>query len=129
MQRDSWDIAQQLITELVGQLLAPLQTDYQLNYLRGVPPVVNDARSVDLLTRAVTSAVGAEAITDTYQSTGAEDFAVYLDRVPGALARLGVWDGLGKQADLHSPHFEADERAVAVGVRTMVNVALESLTD
>ena len=68
--------------------------------------------------------MGPQRLTGTYQSTGAEDFAVYLDRVPGALARLGVWDGVRAQVDLHSPFFEADERAIAVGVRTMVNTAL-----
>ena len=129
MQRDAWDLAEKLITELVGEVLAPLQTDYQLTYLRGVPPVVNDAHSVDLFTAAVTSAVGPQAVTGTYQSTGAEDFAVYLDRIPGALARLGVWDGVRAQVDLHSPHFEADERAIAVGIRTMVHTALATLNE
>ena len=127
MQRDAWDVAEKMVTELIGQLLAPLQADYQLNYLRGVPPVVNDGLSTEVFTRAVTSAVGVEGVTGTHQSTGAEDFAVYLDHTPGALARLGVWDGVRTQVDLHSPHFEVDERAIAVGVRTMVHAALEAL--
>lgn len=129
MQRDAWDIAEKVVTELVGQILAPLRTDYQLTYLRGVPPVVNDGHSVELLSTAIDLAVGPAAVTSTHQSTGAEDFAVYLDRVPGALARLGVWDGSSPQVDLHSPFFEADERAIAVGVRTMVHAALASLND
>lgn len=128
MQRDAWDVAEKLVTELVAELLAPLQADYQLSYLRGVPPVVNDADSVLLFSDAVTAALGPHALTGTYQSLGAEDFAVYLDRVPGALARLGVWDGVRAQVDLHSPHFEADERAIAVGVRVMVHTALAALT-
>ncbi len=129
MQRDAWDIAEKLVTELVGELLAPLRTDYQLKYLRGVPPVVNDGRSVALISAGVERAVGPAALVGTFQSTGAEDFAVYLDHVPGALARLGVWSGTGDQVDLHSPGFEADERAIAVGVRTMVHTALATLTE
>ncbi len=127
MQRDGWDLAEALITELVADLLAPLKADYQLTYLRGVPPVVNDADSIALLTAGVISGLGEQAIVDTLQSTGAEDFAVYLDLVPGALARLGVWDGVGPQVDLHSPHFEVDERAIALGIRTLVHAALASL--
>lgn len=127
MQRESWDIAESLIRSLVAELLAPLTVDHQLTYLRGVPPVVNDERSVELMSAAIRDAVGPAGLADTYQSTGAEDFAVYLDHVPGALARLGVWDGVRAQVDLHSPQFEADERAIAVGIRTMVNVALRSL--
>ena len=129
MQRDAWDVAEKMVTELVGQLLAPLQTDYQLNYLRGVPPVVNEARSIEILAAATSTAIGADAVTGTRQSMGAEDFAVYLDSAPGALARLGVWDGVRQPADLHSPHFEADERAIAVGVRMLVHAALASLAE
>ena len=127
MQRDSWDVAEKMVTELVGQLLAPLQAEYQLDYLRGVPPVVNDGSCVEILAEAVTRSVGPEAISTTHQSMGAEDFAVYLDHAPGALARLGVWDGVRPHVDLHSPHFEADERSIAIGVRTMVHAALTSL--
>ena len=127
MQRESWDIAEALIRDLVTELLAPLKVDHQLTYLRGVPPVVNEERSVELLSGGIRDAVGAAGLADTYQSTGAEDFAVYLDHVPGALARLGVWDGVRAQVDLHSPHFEADERAIAVGIRTLVNAALRTL--
>ncbi|HTY27372.1 MAG TPA: amidohydrolase, partial [Mycobacterium sp.] len=41
---------------------------------------------------------------------------------PGAMARLGVWSGTGPQLDLHQPTFDLDERALAVGVRVLVNV-------
>lgn len=127
MQRDAWELAEKLVTELVGALLSPLAVDHQLTYLRGVPPVVNDAGSVELLTSAVEQAVGFAGVTGTPQSTGAEDFAVYLDHVPGALARLGVWDGVREQTDLHSSYFELDEQAIAVGIRTLVHAALGSL--
>ena len=46
--------------------------------------------------------------------------------VPGAMARLGVWSGQGAQLDLHQPTFDLDERALAVGVRTMVNLVEQS---
>ncbi len=127
MQRETWDAAEGLVRDLVRELLAPLQVGYELTYLRGVPPVVNEERSVELLSGGIRDALGASGLTDTHQSTGAEDFAVYLDHVPGALARLGVWDGVRRQVDLHSPYFEADERAIAVGIRTMVNAALRTL--
>jgi amidohydrolase len=38
------------------------------------------------------------------------------------MARLGVWDGQGPQCDLHQPDFDIDERALAVGVRVLVNI-------
>ena len=38
------------------------------------------------------------------------------------MARLGVWSGHGPQLDLHQPTFDIDERALAVGLRTLVNI-------
>jgi len=124
MDRAAWDLAEPVVTELVGQLLAPSGAEHRLTYIRGVPPVVNDAASVTLLQRAVTAGIGVDAVTDAEQSAGAEDFAVLLDHAPGALARLGVWDGLEPQVDLHSSAFRADERAIPVGVRTLVHTVL-----
>jgi len=124
MDRAAWELAEPVVTELVEQLLAPSGAEHRLTYIRGVPPVVNDAASVALLQRAVTAGVGVDAVTDAEQSAGAEDFAVLLDHAPGALARLGVWDGLEPQVDLHSSAFRADERAIPVGVRTLVHTVL-----
>lgn len=127
MDRSGWDLAEPLVAELVAELLAPTGVSHHLNYVRGNPPVDNDAVSVDILRAAVGSATGPERVAVAEQSTGAEDFATYLDHVPGALARLGVWDGSSPQVDLHSPGFWADERALAVGVRLLVHTALEAL--
>ena len=43
------------------------------------------------------------------------------------MARLGVWSGRGSQLDLHQPTFDLDERALAVGVRVLVNVVEQSV--
>ena len=54
---------------------------------------------------------------------GGEDFAWYLDTVPGALARLGTRRPGGHTFDLHRGDFEPDEAAIAVGVRLLVRRA------
>ena len=100
---------------------------FELNYMRGVPPVMNEVLSTDLMRTAAQRALGAAAVRDAEQSTGAEDFAVFLDKVPGSLARLGVWDGVQPKVDLHSSQFVADERAIAAGVRLMTHTALAAL--
>ena len=128
MDRAGWDLAESLVHELVAELLAPTKVGFKLNYLRGVPPVDNDAVCTAILRAGVTAAVGAEHAVVAEQSTGAEDFAIYLDHLPGALARVGVWDGVGPQVDLHSPGFWADERALPVAVRLLVHTALAALT-
>jgi amidohydrolase len=78
---------------------------------------------------AAQRALGPDASILAEQSTGAEDFAVFLDHVPGSLARLGVWDGVSPRVDLHSSTFTVDERAVAAGIRLLTHSALASLRD
>jgi amidohydrolase len=125
--RETWLTLEALVQEIVSSLLAPLAVEYSVNYRRGVPPVVNEEHSTRILTHAI-EALGPDALADTHQSGGGEDFSWYLEEVPGAMARLGVWSGHGPQLDLHQPTFDLDERALAVGVRTMVNLVEQSTT-
>jgi len=129
MDRRSWDTIEPLVRELVGDLLAPTNASFELTYQRGVPPVTNDVLATELMRAAAQRALGPDAVTLAEQSTGAEDFAVFLEQVPGSLARLGVWDGVGPRVDLHSSTFTVDERAVAAGIRLMTHTALASLRD
>lgn len=119
--RDTWLIMENLVREVVSGLLGPLGIEHTLQYRRGVPPVVNEERSAQILTHAIES-VGPEVLADTHQSGGGEDFSWYLEEVPGAMARLGVWNGVGPQLDLHQPTFDIDERALGIGVRVLTNI-------
>jgi len=126
--RAAWRGAEPLVRTLTRQILAPFGADHRIDYVPGVPPTVNDESAVQLLRAGASAALGPDAVQLAAQSSGAEDFAVMLDAVPGALLRLGVWDGVGEQVDLHSPTFRADERAIAVGIRTLVHTVLAAGT-
>ncbi|WP_282776241.1 MULTISPECIES: M20 family metallopeptidase [unclassified Nocardia] len=121
----TWSLLEPMVREIVDGLLAPTGVRYQLNYKRGVPPVVNDETAVRMFEESI-RALGPDALADTPQSGGGEDFSWYLEEVPGAMARLGVWSGHGEQLDLHQPTFDIDERALAVGVRVMSNLVLNA---
>lgn len=119
--RDTWLTLEAIVGDIVESLLAPLDVEHTLNYKQGVPPVVNEEISTRILMHAI-EAIGPDVLADTRQSGGGEDFSWFLEEVPGAMARLGVWSGQGPQLDLHQPTFDIDERALAVGVRTLVNI-------
>jgi metal-dependent amidase/aminoacylase/carboxypeptidase family protein len=108
---------------------APYGVEVEVEYTRGVPPVVNDAESVARLTASAIAFGGPEAVTAAEQSLGAEDFAWYLGHAPGALARLGVrrHDDTASR-DLHQGSFDVDEAAIGVGVRLLVGAALLSVS-
>lgn len=123
----TWTMLEPLVASSVQSLLAPTGVGYELNYRRGVPPVVSEEDSTLVLRAGVEAALGNDALVAAEQSSGGEDFGWYLEHVPGAFARLGVWPGEGAMRDLHQPTFEADERALANGVRVMVHTALAAL--
>ncbi|GAA2338920.1 amidohydrolase [Saccharopolyspora halophila] len=125
--RDTWAKLEPLVHELVHSLLSPLGVGFDLQHRRGVPPVVNEAASTELLRTGVVTAMGPEAQVGTPQSSGGEDFGWYLEHVPGSFGRLGVHSGTGRTLDLHQPTFALDERALFVGIRTLVHAALQTL--
>ncbi|WP_343600426.1 amidohydrolase [Mycobacterium sp.] len=119
--RETWQGLEEVVRQAVAALLSPLGIEHTLHYRRGVPPVVNEEVSTRILTHAIDE-LGPDVLADTRQSGGGEDFSWYLEEVPGAMARLGVWSGAGPRLDLHQPTFDLDERALAIGVRVMANV-------
>jgi IAA-amino acid hydrolase len=55
---------------------------------------------------------------------GAEDFAYFAERVPGVVARLGIYnEALGSVHSGHSPQFRLDEAAIPTGIATLVAFA------
>jgi len=127
LDRQTWAAAEPLVRTLVEQVAEPCGVDVETTYTRGVPPVVNTAPAVDVQRRAVVAALGEPAVTETVQSMGGEDFAWYLESVPGALARLGVRRPGGRPFDLHQGTFDIDEEALEVGVRYTVELARQAL--
>jgi amidohydrolase len=112
-----WDQLETVISELARQIVAPTNVGIEINYDPGVPAVTNDGSLVGIQTRAALTAFGPQAVSDTAQSMGGEDFAWYLRTVPGALARLGVRAPGAAIYDLHQSNFDIDEDALAIGVR------------
>ncbi len=123
----AWTEAEKLVPVLVEQIVAPYGVHAQVDYQRGVPPVVNDVESIVLLGHAVERVLGPVGHVPTQQSLGGEDFGWYLDRVPGAMGRLGTRTPGGPTYDLHQGNLRVDERSVAIGAKVLAHVAAESL--
>ena len=127
LDRDAWQDAETLLRSLVERVAATTGADVEVDYVRGVPPVVNDPRAVALLRSAALETVGSEGLRLSPQSMGGEDFGWFADVVPIALARLGTHGG-GAPLDLHRGTFDVDERAIGVGVRLLARTALHALS-
>jgi amidohydrolase len=119
----AWSEAEKLVPLLVEQIVAPYGVHAQVDYQRGVPPVVNDIASIELLAQAVERVVGPAGHVPTQQSLGGEDFGWYLDRVRGAMGRLGTRTPGGPTYDLHQGNLRVDDRAVGIGAKVLAHVA------
>ena len=123
----AWAGAEDLVRETVAQIVGPYGVTPTVTYVRGVPPVVNEYWSTTLLGRAVERSFGDEAHVGTTQSLGGEDFAWYLDAVPGAMGRLGTRTPGGPTYDLHQGDLRVDERSISVGATVLAGAALEAM--
>jgi amidohydrolase len=123
----AWADAEALVRETIEQIVEPYGVEPTITYVRGVPPVVNEHRSTLLLGKAVETVLGEEANVATTQSLGGEDFAWYLESVPGAMARLGTRTPGGPTYDLHQGDLRVDERAISVGAKVLATAALNSM--
>jgi amidohydrolase len=123
----AWADAEGLVRELIDQVVAPFGVTADVEYVRGVPPVVNEPTSTARLADAVDLVLGDDGIVTTTQSLGGEDFGWFLESVPGAMARLGTRTPGGATYDLHQGDLRIDERSVPIGARVLATVAYETL--
>ncbi|MFD6877050.1 MULTISPECIES: amidohydrolase [unclassified Streptomyces] len=113
----AWHEAPDMIHAAIDEVATMHGAKFEINHVRGVPPVVNDPAVTELLREAMAVRRGADAVEDTEQSLGGEDFSWYLEHVPGAMARLGTRKpGDTTKRDLHRGDFDVDESAIGVGV-------------
>ncbi|MFD8974995.1 MULTISPECIES: amidohydrolase [Streptomyces] len=121
----TWRDAPDVVHAAIDEIATLHRAKSTVNYVRGVPPVVNDPVVTELLADAMTARRGPYAIEDTEQSLGGEDFSWYLEHVPGAMARLGVrTPGDTRVRDLHTGDFDVDERCIEAAVELFTAAAL-----
>lgn len=125
---ERWEEIPSIVQKALGELIEPFGIEWELDYNRVCPAVVNDAVAAKILYHSALTVCGEENVREAPQSLGGEDFAWYLRQVPGALFRLGVTPpDATVQMDLHSAAFDVDERAIEVGVKMFVEVAHNAL--
>lgn len=131
--RPTWAAGERVIRESLAAITAATDIgptpQWRLDYLVGLPPVVNDIATTALVRGVVAREFGPEAVAQTPQSMGGDSFAWYTERVPGTYVRLGTHDpasGTARQ-DLHSATFDVDERAIGIGSRLLAACALAAL--
>jgi amidohydrolase len=100
--------------------------NYRLDITAGYPVLINNAGANQILADSYEKLFGKGKITASEQSMGGEDFALFLEKIPGAMFRLGVKnDKMGANKPWHSPEFAADPRSIYYGTAQMIMTVLD----
>ncbi len=86
----------------------------RLNYRRVNRATVNDPQMAELVIETASRILGPDSVDEGTRTLGGEDMSVFLDRVPGCFFFVGSAPEGGHRPH-HSPRFDFDERALAIG--------------
>jgi amidohydrolase len=115
----------QKIERIVAGTAAACGVRATLRYDRVNSATVNDAKMADLVIETAARLLGEENVETDTRTLGGEDMSVFLNRVPGCFFFVGC----AREGELrphHSPRFDIDERALAVGTVVMEAVLREA---
>ena len=124
----AWNAAPEALTEALAEILGGTGASWEVNHVRGVPPVVNDSLAADIAAECVRDLLGSDALVETEHSWGGDSFGWMTKEVPGAFLRLGTHDPNQKaKLDLHHSEFDVVEDAILIGVRVLCRTVVRAL--
>ncbi len=123
------NLIEKRMRDIANHFCAAFDVRCDLRYERRYPVTVNTPQETRLAQMAAAAVIGAGNIDEhPTPSMGAEDFAFMLQEKPGCY----VWLGNGPAdngRNLHSPHYDFNDDALATGVSYWVSLAQTLLTE
>jgi amidohydrolase len=97
--------------------------DYRFDFEYGYPVLINNSEMSKLVASACSKGIGKESVEVLKPSMGGEDFAYYLEKIPGSFFRLGCRNEVkGIVHPYHSSLFDIDEEVLPFGVEMFVRI-------
>ncbi|MEM6785446.1 MAG: M20 family metallopeptidase [Bacteroidota bacterium] len=120
--------AHELIERVATHTAQALGATCAVEILVGYPALSNDPALTATLREAAVDYVGEEQVVDLDRWFASEDFAWYLQHIPGSFYRLGTRnEARGITHGLHTPRFDIDEEALRLGPGFMAYAAWHAL--
>ena len=106
------------INRMAESMGALYGAEISVNIIEGYPPVINTPFESELAGKAVAKVLGSDSVMPLGRPIlGGEDFAYYLQHVPGCFLRIGAAKPGQEHLPSHSPRFDFDEEALRIGAR------------
>lgn len=126
--KDVWAQIPEQVERVVHNTCAAYGATGEVFFNRAVPPLINDANISEILKGSAEKLYGKDVVTLYEKTTGGEDFAYLTERVPGALAFVGIRnEEKGLVYPHHNERFNIDEDALEMGTNLYVQFALDFL--
>ncbi len=94
------------------------------NLLAGYPPTINDYKATVFARDTLIDILGENNLVEIPEPVmGGEDFAYYLEKIPGTFLRLGI----GNRPSLHNSSFDFNDEAIPFGICIMAGIAVRFL--
>jgi len=111
------------IEQVTQGVARSFSTDYRFDFEYGYPVLINNSEMSKLVGLACSKGIGKENVEVVKPSMGGEDFAYYLEKVPGAFFRLGCRnEEKGLIHPYHSSLFDIDEEVLPFGVEMFIRI-------
>ena len=118
------------LQRIAGGVAEALRCRAEVEVRAGNPAVINDPRVAEIARRAAVRVVGEKAVVSPEPTMGGEDMALYFERVPGCFVFVGSANReRGLSEPHHSPRFDFDEQALAIGCEFLLEAAAEAVAE
>ena len=123
----------ELLKEALQEMCRGIESGHgvhiELGFHGGTPPIQNDEVASTLARSAATSVVGEDHLVELSEpNMGGEDFAVYLERMPGCFLRFGSRGPTDPVIGAHTPKFMPRSEVVWVGAAVLAESARRAST-
>lgn len=116
--------------DLTKSICETYGAEYELDFLEGYPPCINDDKITQFAMEATKKIIGSDNIkTIANPKFGAEDFAYFSNLVPSTYFMLGIHQANKEEPLHHSGQFEWDDSALAISLAVSVNLIIEFLNN
>jgi len=116
------------IVRMAGMIAGSMGGNCEVRIDPGYPILINDEKVSEEVARHASEYLGKERVARLEMRTTAEDFAYYLQRVPGCFYRLGVRNtDKAITSNLHSATFDVDESSLETGMGLMAWLSIMQL--
>jgi hippurate hydrolase len=120
----SRDLMHNELRRIVTSTAAAFRLEARISLDRGTPPIVNPPQATAWARDAAARVVGAANVVPLgFLNMAGEDFAHYMEQVPGCFLRIGAREPGGEVIPAHTPRFYAGEESLFVGAAVLAECA------